>query len=120
MVHRVNFWDTYPLVWNPKYLDKSVALFLHHRNTKEEKSPTNRVTSQISRINGSIVLLHPVDMAQKEEEVFPTPAYAWVWPHPSTLTRGAGMLSAQEHTLAIGLRAVLEPTMVSLSSSVGD
>lgn len=30
------------------------------------------------------------------------------------------MLSAQEHTLAIGLRAVLEPTMVSLSSSVED
>lgn len=52
--------------------------------------------------------------------MFPTPAYAWVPPHPSTLSRGAGMLPAHEHTLAIGLRAVLEPTMLSLSSSVGD
>lgn len=52
--------------------------------------------------------------------MFPTPAYAWVRPHPSTLSRGAGMLSAQEHTLAIGLRAVLEPTIVSPSSSVED
>lgn len=67
-VHHVNFWDTYPWVWNPKYLDKSVALFPHHRDTEEEKSPTHRVTSQISRINGSIVLFHLMDMAQKEEE----------------------------------------------------
>lgn len=52
----------------PKIFRRECGIIPPSQRRKGIKEP-NRVTSQISRINGSIVLFHPMHMVRKREKV---------------------------------------------------